>query len=176
MLRKPLTALAVAGAALSVLAATADAGYSTMEQCTSLSGTVTYSPGLVKNPKAVHAVITGTISGCSGLNGPQAGTGTFTATLSGNASASANNQAGTFVINWPAASGLNPTVGTVNLAGPNNNVLTLNGSDKGGAFASGVMSTSLFVTAQQGAGTRAHPIAQQSFVNTLPLQIRVNPG
>src|SRR5690348_7488237 len=104
MLRKPLTALAVAGAALSVLASTADAGYSTMEQCTSVSGTITYSPGLVKNAKAVHAVINGTISGCSGLNGPQDGTGTFTATLGGNASAAANNQAGTFVINWPAAS------------------------------------------------------------------------
>src|SRR4029079_5378815 len=102
MLRKPLTTLAVAAAALSALAASADAhtaGYSTVQQCTSLSGTITYTPGLVKNPKAMQTVISGTLDASSGQNGAQPGTGSFFATLSGTASATANNQAGTFVIN-----------------------------------------------------------------------------
>src|SRR4051794_21989436 len=95
MKRTALTALAATAAALSILPAAADAhsaGYSTVQQCTSMSGTITYNPGLVKNPHAANAFINGTISGCSGQNGAQAGTGTFTATLSApNASAAAAN-------------------------------------------------------------------------------------
>jgi hypothetical protein len=168
--------LAVSVAATGTAGATTQ-GYVTYEQCSSLSGTINYNPGLAAKAHAVNAVITGTIAGCSGFNGAQAGTGTFTATLSSPAAnAAQNNEAGTYVINWPASSGLNPTVGHLQMNGPANNLYNLFGQDTGGAFASGVMSSALFITGQVGQGTRRHPIKSQSFVNTLPLQIRVNLG
>ena len=65
-------------------AAPASAAYSAVESCTGLSGSITYSPGLTTTVKTQHAVFTGTLSGCAGLNGAQAGTGTITAILNGN--------------------------------------------------------------------------------------------
>jgi hypothetical protein len=174
MKRTIVTALALAAVASASLAATAQAGYSTVEQCTSLNGTITYTPGLKAAPHAVTAIITGTISGCSGQSGAQAGTGTFFAQLSAPAaSKTANNEAGTFVINWPAASGLNPTTGTLNLAGPNGGQYVLNGADHAGAYASGVLSSALAVTGQT---LKKKAVLSQSFVNTLPLAIKVNFG
>jgi len=174
MKRSIVTALALAAVASASLAGTAQAGYSTVEQCTSLSGTITYTPGLKAKPGAVNAIITGTISGCSGQSGAQAGTGTFFAQLSSPAaSKTVNNEAGTFVINWPAASGLNPTTGTINLSGPNANQYVLNGQDRAGAYASGVLSSGLAVTAQT---LKKKTVLTQSFVNTLPLAIKVNFG
>ena len=76
-----------------------------IDSCTGVSGKITYSPGLVKVKKPlIHAVMTGTTSGCADIfNGPESGTGTFTAVLSGHANLSAENFSGTFTINWPAA-------------------------------------------------------------------------
>src|SRR4051812_9933466 len=174
MKRSIVTALALAAVASASLAGTAQAGYSTVEQCTALSGTITYTPGLKAKPGAVTAVIQGTIAGCSGQNGAQAGTGTFFAQLSSPAaSKTVNNEAGTFVINWPAASGLNPTTGVVNMSGPNGAQLVLNGQDRAGAYASGVLSSGLAVTGQT---LRRKTVLTQSFVNTLPLAIKVNFG
>jgi hypothetical protein len=174
MKRSIITALALAAVASASLAGTAQAGYSTVEQCTALSGTITYTPGLKAAPGAVNAIITGTLSGCSGQNGAQAGTGTFFAQLSSPAaSKTVNNESGSFVINWPAASGLNPTTGVVNMTGPNAGQLVLNGQDRAGAYASGVLSSSLAITGQT---LNKRKIVSQSFVNTLPLAIKVNFG
>src|SRR3954452_11207062 len=174
MKRSILTALALAAVASASLAGTAQAGYSTVEQCTALSGTITNTPGLKAKPGAVNAIITGTLAGCSGQNGAQAGTGTFFAQLSSPAaSKTVNNEAGTFVINWPAASGLNPTTGVVNLAGPNGAQLVLNGQDRAGAYASGVLSSGLLITGQT---LNKNKVVSQSFINTLPLAIKVNFG
>jgi hypothetical protein len=174
MKRSIITALALAAVASASLASTAQAGYSTVEQCTSLAASITYTPGLKAKPGAVNAIITGTVSGCSGQNGAQAGTGTFFAQLSSPAaSKTLNNEAGSFVINWPAASGLNPTTGTINLSGPNTGQYVLNGQDHAGAYASGVLSSSLVVTGQT---LNKKKVVAQSFVNSLPLAIKVNFG
>jgi len=177
MKRALITAVALAAVASASLAGTAQAGYSTVEQCTGVAGTITYTPGLKAKPHAMTAIVTGTLTGCSGQNGAQAGTGTFFAQLSSpNASATANNEAGTFVINWPAASGLNPTTGSLNLLGPNAGMYNLQGADHAGAYASGVLSGALAITAQTLGTAKKHPIVAQSFVNTLPLAIKVNFG
>ena len=177
MKRTIVTALSLAAVASAALAGTAQAGYSTVEQCTALSGTIHYSPTLKKAPGAVTETITGTIAGCSGQNGAQAGTGTFFAQLSSPAaSRTANNESGTFVINWPAASGLNPTTGRISTVGPNGAVYLANGSDTGGAYASGVLSAGWVVTGQTLAGKKLNQIAAETFVNTLPLAIKVNFG
>jgi hypothetical protein len=177
MKRTIVTALALAAVASASLAGTAQAGYSTVQQCTALSGTIHYAPSLKNAPGAVSETITGTISGCSGQNGAQAGTGTFFAQLSSPAaSKTANNESGTFVINWPAASGLNPTTGRIATSGPNAGLYLANGQDTGGAFASAVMSTSWVVTSQTLGGKKHNQIVGETFVNTLPLQLKVNFG
>jgi hypothetical protein len=177
MKRTIVTALSLAAVASAALAGTAQAGYSTVEQCTALSGTIHYSPALKKAPGAVTETITGTISGCSGQNGAQAGEGTFFAQLSSpTASRTANNQTGTFVINWPAASGLNPTTGRISTIGPNAGVYLAQGQDTGGAYASGVLSTSWAVTGQTLGGKKLNKVLAETFVNTLPLAIKVNFG
>ena len=177
MKRTIVTALALAAVASASIAGTAQAGYSTVEQCTGVAGTINYTPGLKAKPQAVTATITGTLTGCSGQNGAQAGTGTFFAQLSSPAaSRTANNESGTFVINWPAASGLNPTTGRISTVGPNGAVYLANGSDTGGAYASGVLSTAFVVTGQTLGGQKLNQIVGQSIVNTLPLAIKVNFG
>jgi hypothetical protein len=172
-----VTALALAAVASASLAGTAQAGYSTVEQCTSLSGTVHYTPSLKKAAGAVTETITGTITGCSGQNGAQAGTGTFFAQLSSPAaSKTTNNETGTFVINWPAASGLNPTTGRISTIGPNAGLYLVQGQDTGGAYASGVLSSSWVVTSQTLGGKKHNQVVAETFVNALPLQIKVNFG
>src|SRR3954451_684403 len=83
MFRKSMLAsLAITAAALGASASPALAGYSTVAQCTTLSGTAHYAPGLKFKAKPMQETITGTISGCSVYGNPVAGDGTFTATLS----------------------------------------------------------------------------------------------
>jgi hypothetical protein len=177
MKRTIVTALALAAVASASLAGTAQAGYSTVEQCTALNGTIHYSPGLKKRAGAVTETITGTISGCSGINGAQAGEGTFFAQLSSPAASKThNNETGTFVINWPASSGLNPTTGRISTVGPNALAYVANGADTGGAYASGVLSTGWVVTGQTLAGRKHNQVSAETFVNTLPLAIKVNFG
>ena len=177
MKRTIVTALALAAVASASIAGTAQAGYSTVQQCTALNGSIHYTPSLKKAPGAVTETITGTISGCSGQNGAQAGTGTFFAQLtSPAASKTTNNESGTFVINWPAASGLNPTTGRISTAGPNAGLYLVNGADNGGAYASGALSTSWVVTGQTLGGKKHNQVTAETFVNTLPLAIKVNFG
>src|SRR5690242_3126312 len=108
--RTALVTTAVAGAGLAgvlgmggVAAAASHApnGYVTIDSCTGVAGQITFSPGLVKVKKPlVHAVLTGTTSGCSDIfSGAIGGTGTITAVLSGHANLGAQNFGGTFTIN-----------------------------------------------------------------------------
>ena len=114
------------------------------------------------------------------LLGPErrpAGSGTFFAQLSSPAaSKTTNNETGTFVINWPAASGLNPTTGRISTTGPNAGLYVVNGADNGGAYASGVLSTGWAVTGQTLGGKKHNQVLGETFVNTLPLAIKVNSG
>jgi hypothetical protein len=145
--------------------------------CTGVSGKITYSPGLLTaKARSVHAVLSGTTSGCSNLfNGSYSGTGTFTAILSGTASVGAENFSGTFTINWPASSGFNPSNGTLGVT-DSNGVETISGSVKTG-FAVGSEVTMQYVTTgNHGNGTKKHPVTSQTYTNTQALDDLVNTG
>jgi hypothetical protein len=153
-------------------------GYSSVESCTGLSGSISWSPGLLKTTvKTQRAVLTGTLSGCSGYNGAQAGTGTVTAVLSGPSSLASVAETGTITVNWPAASGLNPSNGTVTVRrAAVDQPYTVSGSVTSGAFTGALLSSSLLPTTQSGTGSALHPVVKQQFVNTLPFAARVNLG
>ena len=152
-------------------------GYVVIDSCTGVSGKITYSPGLVKFKKPlIHAVMTGTTSGCADIfNGPESGTGTFTAVLSGHANLSAENFSGTFTINWPAGSGFNPSTGslTVTEASGLENVSgsVSSGFDTGTAFA-----MQYVTTGNKGLGTALHPVTAQTYTNTQSLTLSRNEG
>jgi hypothetical protein len=182
MRRNILTALALAAVASSAAVGTAQAdvtpnGYVTVAQCTGLSGTAQYTPGLKYGAKAQHEIVTGTLTGCSVGGAPVAGIGAFSAVLSSPAaSRTANNETGTFVINWPAAAGLNPTTGSISTFGPSAMAYSVRGGDAGGAFPGGVMATGWLVTAQTLGGKKHNAIVSEQFVNTLPITIQQNFG
>ena len=153
-------------------------GFSSVESCTGVSGSISWQPGLLKTgARTERAVLTGRLTGCSGLNGAQAGTGTVTAVLSGRSSAASVAETGTMTINWPASAGLNPSNGTVTVRrAAVDQPFTVSGSVTSGAFTGAALSTSLSATTQTGTGSRLHPVVRQQFVNTLPLTARVNLG
>ena len=171
------TALAAGLAAAPAQAATAQ-GYVTQMQCTGESGQITYTPGLWGTAHAQNAVLSATLTGCSdAYGGVFTGTGQLSVNLSGKSSKASGSLSGSFVINWPADSHYNPSVGTatVNLS---TNTLSLSGSTSTttGAWEGSYVSSSMLVTGHKGAGTKAHPITQQSFVNTVPLTVQHNIG
>jgi hypothetical protein len=153
-------------------------GFSNVESCTGLNGSISWTPGLVKTSvKTERAVLTGTLTGCSGVNGAQAGTGTVTAVLSGKSSLGSVAETGTMTVSWPAASGLNPSNATVTVRrAAADQPLAVSGTATSGAFTGATLSTSLLPTSQTGHGTKAHPVVRQQFVNTLPIAARINLG
>jgi hypothetical protein len=152
-------------------------GFVVIDSCTGVSGKITYSPGMVKVKKPlIHAVMTGTTSGCADIfNGPESGTGTFTAVLSGRANLNAENFSGTFTINWPASSGFNPSNGslTVTESGGLENVSgsVSSGFDTGTAFA-----MQYVTTGNTGLGTAKKPVTAQTYTNTQSLTLSRNEG
>jgi hypothetical protein len=180
MSRTPkLASLALAAAALvsatgGSAQAAAPRGYVVVAQCTGFSGTITYTPALRKKVKSVNEVISGTLSGCSGQGMVLPGTGSFSATLSGNATTLANNEHGTFVINWPSF--YNPTVGNLSTTGPAVGQYTASGSDTAGAFTGGVLGAGWLVTGQTLTGKKHNQVAAETFVNTKPITISQNLG
>jgi hypothetical protein len=153
-------------------------GYSSVESCTGVSGSVSWQPGLVKTKlKTEHAVLTGTLTGCSGYNGAQAGTGTITAVLNGRSNVGSIVESGTVTVNWPTSSGLNPSNGTVTLRRTAaDQPFSISGSVTSGAFTGALLSSNLLATGHTGSGTAAHPLVRQTFVNTMPFAARVNLG
>jgi hypothetical protein len=185
-IRRISFAAAVAAAGIATLASTgvasADAavhpfGYSTVEGCTGLTGQIHYTPGLTGTAKTTQAVFTGTLSGCSGYNGAQAGTGSITAVLSGTSKASLVNETGSVTVNWPASSGFNPSNGTLTLKETTKNgPISVAGTITSGAFTSAVLSSGLLPYAHHGAGTKAHPLTSQTITNTAPFNAQENFG
>jgi hypothetical protein len=168
----------LAAAAPAQAATQAPAGYVTQIQCTGESGHVSYSPGLRTAAHAENAVLSATLTGCSdAYGGVFSDNGQLSATLSGSSTKASGNLSGSFVINWPASSHYNPSVGTatLNIA---TNTLTLGGytSSTTGAWEGSYVHAGMLVTAHKGAGTKAHPITQQTFVNTVPLTVQHNLG
>jgi len=152
-------------------------GYVAIDTCTGVSGKITFSPGMVKVKKPlIHAVLTGTTSGCSDIfSGAIGGTGTITAVMSGHANLSAQNFSGTFTINWPAGSGFNPSNGNLTVTEANGleNVSgsVTSGFDTGTAFA-----MQYVVTGKTGVGGALHPVTAETYTNTQSLTLSRNEG
>jgi hypothetical protein len=152
-------------------------GYVVIDSCTGVSGKITYSPGMVKVKKPlIHAVMTGTTSGCSDIfSGAVGGTGTFTAVMSGHANLSAENFSGTFTINWPAGSGWNPSNGTLTVTEVNG-LETVSGSVTSGFDTGTAFAMQYVITGQTGRGTTLHPVTAQTYTNTQSLTLSRNEG
>jgi hypothetical protein len=152
-------------------------GFVVIDSCTGVSGSISYSPGMVKVKKRlVHAVMTGTTSGCADIfNGPENGTGTFTAVMSGHANLSAENFSGTFTINWPAGSGFNPSNGSLSVTEANG-LETVSGSVTSGFDTGTAFAMQYVITGQTGRGTALHPVTAQTYTNTQPLTLSRNEG
>ena len=148
-----------------------------IDSCTGVSGKITYSPGMVKVKKPlIHAVLTGTTSGCSDIfSGAIGGTGTFTAVMSGHANLSAENFSGTFTINWPAGSGWNPSNGTLTVTEANG-LENVSGSVTSGFDTGTVFAMQYVITGQTGRGTALHPVTAQTYTNTQSLTLSRNEG
>lgn len=152
-------------------------GWVVTDTCTGLAGQITYSPGLLTSTgRKVHAVLTGTTSGCSDIfNGPESGTGTFTAILSGKASVKSENFTGTFTINWPASSGFNPANGKVSVT-ESGGLETISGQVASGFATGGEIASQYVITGKTGKGTKAKPVTSQTYTNTQPLNLSRNEG
>ena len=184
--RTALVTTAVAGAGLAGVlgmggaahAAThAPNGYVVIDSCTGVSGKIVYSPGMVKYKKPlIHAVMTGTTSGCADIfSGAVGGTGTFTAVLSGHANLSNENFGGTFTINWPAGSGWNPSNGNLTVT-ESNGLENVSGSVTSGFDTGTVFAMQYVVTGSTGRGTALHPVTAQTYTNTQSLTLSRNEG
>ena len=152
-------------------------GWVVTDTCTSVAGSVSYSPGLRNTVmRKTQAVLTGTTSGCSDIfSGAESGTGTLTAVLSGKADKAAENFSGTFTINWPASSGFNPSDGSLSVT-ESNGLENISGSVTSGAFTGAEVAMQYVITGHKGAGTKAHPITQQTYTNTQSLNLSRNEG
>ncbi|GAB1640622.1 hypothetical protein [Krasilnikovia sp. MM14-A1259] len=184
MIRGTVAAVAFAAAAIgTAFAATAPAaaavrGWSTVESCTSAAGSVSYQPGLTSTARTETGILSATLAGCSSVyTGGVAGTGSLTAFLSGSSRTGAVAQRGSFTINWPPASGLNPSNGSFALTGPDAyGQYSASGSVTSGAYTGSWVGTTFVVTGvNAGAdGSAAHPVTLQQLTNTAPLQLRRN--
>lgn len=170
--------LAAAGNAVAATPTTAHPdGYVAVDSCTTVSGKITYSPGLRKTLlRQTTGVLTGTTSGCSSaFTGPMSGTGSFTGVLSGKASLAAENFTGTFTINWPGGT-LNPSNGNLSVHALGNKQYSVSGTVTSGADTGSVLSFGYVTTTQKGTGTKLHPVVSQHYVNTAPLALSENLG
>jgi len=168
-------AAALAAAALGAGAGPAAArGFSPVQSCTSVSGTLSSSPGLTRTARTQSVQLLGTLAGCTNeLQGvAEPGTGSLTANLTGTASTTAVSEAGSFTINWPASSGFNPSNGTLSVTGGSQAGYTVSGTIKSGAFTGAVIRTSYVVTSP----SSVRKVTQQTFVNATPLQALRNNG
>lgn len=152
-------------------------GYVVYTNCTGVTGSISYSPGLQKfKAKNVHATLTGTTSGCGNIfDGALSGTGTITATLTGKATSKAENFSGTFTINWPASSGYEPSDGTLSVS-ESNGEENIQGEVTSGFETDAVVSMQYVTNGNTGNGTKSKPITAQSYTNTQELALSENPG
>ncbi|GAB1691983.1 hypothetical protein [Krasilnikovia sp. M28-CT-15] len=185
LIRATTTVVALAAAATGTAfaataspAAAAGRGWSTVESCTSAAGSVSYQPGLTSTVRPESSVLSATLAGCaSTYSGAVPGTGLLTAFLSGSSSTAAVSQRGNFTLNWPAASGLNPSNGSFSLTGPDaTGRYTASGSITSGAYTGAWLGTTFVATGvNAGAdGSVAHPVTMQQVTNTAALLVRRN--
>lgn len=181
--RRTIVAAAVVGAAFAgalgggTAAHAAVNGIVVREQCAGVTGQVSYKPGLLSTgTRPVDAALSATTTGCSDLfGGALAGSGSFTAALTGNASLAAENFSGTFTINWPTSAGLNPSNGTLTVT-ESGGIESVNGTITSGALTGSPVHFAYRTTTNTGTGSKKHPVTAQAFVNTQPLQLTQNEG
>jgi len=177
--RRTMVAAAIAGTALAgalgggTAAHAATSGIVVREQCTGVTGQISYQPGLLSTgTRPADAALTATTTGCSdSFTGALAGSGSFIASLKGSASRAAGNFSGTFTINWPAA--LNPSNGTLTVTG-SGGIESVSGTITSGALTGSPVHFAYRTTTSTGTGTKKHPVTAQAFVSTQPLQVTQN--
>ena len=165
------------GAGGAAHASTHPDGYVVIMNCTSVSGSVSYSPGLRTSAfRNATAVLTGTTSGCSNIySGGLSGTGTIFASLSGKSDVKSENWTGTFTIDWPASSGFNPSNGNLTVTDSSGTEVA-QGTITSGAFVSDPINLSYVITGKTGQGTKAKPVTKQTYINSQPLNLSENTG
>jgi hypothetical protein len=179
-----LSAAVVGGASLagllgssgSALASTPH-GWAVVESCASVAGKVTYKTGLLNSkPRVTNGKLQATISSCGDVyNGPVGGTGALSAALTGTAKVGAENFTGTFTIDWPASTGLNPSSGSI-IVTESAGVESVYGTISAGAFTTAPIQLAYQNVANTGKGTVKHPITAQRFINTQQLAVKENFG
>jgi hypothetical protein len=169
--------LGMSGAAQASTAGHSVDGYVVIDSCTGVAGKISYSPGIVKiKDRTVQAVMTGTTSGCSDIfNGPESGTGTFTAVMSGKVNLSTENFSGTFTINWPAGSGFNPSNGNLTVT-ESNGIETVNGTVTSGFDTGTVLAMQYVTTHNTGKPRSKKGVTAQTYTNTQSLTLSRNEG
>lgn len=142
-----VAALAATGGTVLATAGVAVAGTVDAETCTSFTGTQLIHPGYAKGTKSEKVTLTGTISGCTDEFGdPQPGNGTVVATLTGSGNKKSATLSGSVTINWPASTGLEPTTGSLSVAGSPTVSETVTGETTGGAYVGNYISSSIVTT------------------------------
>jgi hypothetical protein len=169
--------LGMSGAAQASTAGHSIGGFVVIDTCTGVSGKISYSPGIVKlKDRSVQAVMTGTTSGCSDIfNGPESGTGTFTAIMSGKVNISTENFSGTFTINWPAGSGFNPSNGNLTVTEANG-LETVSGTVTSGFDTGTALAWQYVITGHTGRTGTKKGITAQAYTNTQSLNLSRNEG
>jgi hypothetical protein len=183
--RAALVTSAIAGAGLSGVlgasvahASTARTdGFVTYTSCTGAPGNISINPGLhAAKARKVQEIVSSTLSGCSNIfSGAIAGTGTLTAIMSGSATYPSQNLHGTFTINWPAASGFNPSTGTLSTT-ESNGVETVSGTVTGGYETGAEVTLQYALTGHTGKPRSTKGVTAETFVNTQALDLLVNTG
>lgn len=151
-------------------------GYAVYTTCTGVSGQISYSPGLKKTKRLVHAVLTGTTTGCSNIfDGGLSGNGTITAVMSGEAKVGAEDFSGTFTVNWPASSGYNPSNGNLSVT-ESSGLETVSGTVTSGFETGAEFTMQYVITGHTGKPKSRKGVTGQTYVNTQPLDLLVNTG
>jgi hypothetical protein len=183
--RAALVTSAMAGAGLSGVLGTGVAhassghpnGFVVITSCTGVSGTIHINPGLhAVKARTVQEVLSSNLSGCSDIfSGPMPGSGTFTAIVSGSATYKAQNLSGTFTIIWPAASGDNPSNGTLSET-ESNGVESVSGTVTSGFETGAEFALQYAITGHTGKPTSTRGVIAETLVNTKALTLSENTG
>jgi hypothetical protein len=165
------------GAGGAAHASTHPDGWAVIMNCTGVSGSVSYSPGLITGTaRKETAALNGTTSGCSDIySGAFSGTGTIFASLSGKSSVKSENWTGTFTIDWPASSSFNPSNGNLTVT-DSSGTEAVQGTVTSGAFVGSEINMSYVITGKTGKGTKAKPVTKQTYINSQPLNLSENIG
>jgi hypothetical protein len=150
---------------------TIEPGFAPLEECTSWTGTIQSFPALTKAAHPVTDVIAGTLNNCSTEGNPNSFSGSFFGTLAGTASNKAATLSGNVAITWPADSGLNPSISSINVSG-SANAYSLYGTPSAGAGTGDALEGAYDVVLK----TAVNGGSSQNLVGTSPFGVFINEG